>query len=110
VRPIVVAVAAAGRRSRPSTATAGALLVPVYEYRCAGCGEHVDRLLPHERSDDPGPCAACGGELARRFSRVAVRYEGWGFSRTDGMVPDRPGRGDFKAVRERAERISEGEA
>jgi putative FmdB family regulatory protein len=84
--------------------------VPVYEYRCAGCGAPTDRLLPHERASDPGPCPACGGILARRFSRVAVKLEGWGFSRTDGMVPDRPGRGDFKQVRERAERISEGDA
>jgi putative FmdB family regulatory protein len=85
-----------------------AQIVPVYEYRCAGCDELTDRLLPHERAGNPGPCGACGGALERRFSRVAVKLEGWGFSRTDGMVPDRPGRGDFKQVRERAERISEG--
>jgi putative FmdB family regulatory protein len=84
--------------------------LPVYEYRCATCAGTVDRLLPHTRADDPGPCPDCGdGPLERRFSRVAVKLEGWGFSRTDGMVPDRPGRGDFKQVRERAERISEGD-
>jgi putative FmdB family regulatory protein len=84
--------------------------VPVYEYRCVGCGEHTDRLLPHHRVDEPGPCPACDGRLQRRFSRIAVKLEGWGFSRTDGLVADRPGRGDFKQVRERAERISEGDA
>jgi putative FmdB family regulatory protein len=83
--------------------------MPVYEYRCGTC-EHVhDRVLPHEQADTPGPCPSCGREeLRRRFSRVAVKLEGWGFSRTDGMVPDRPGRGDFRSVRERAERIADG--
>lgn len=82
--------------------------MPVYEYACASCSERVERLLPHQRSDDPGPCPACDGTLERRFSRVAVKLQGWGFSATDGMVSDRPGRGSFKEVQERAERISDG--
>lgn len=85
--------------------------MPVYEYRCATCGDPTDRILPHSRVDDPGPCPACGGELERRFSRVAVKLEGWGFSKTDGFVPDRPGgRPDFHTVKERAERLADGEA
>lgn len=85
--------------------------MPVYEYLCAQCGTSTDRILPHARADDPGECPACGAEaLRRRFSRVGVRLEGWGFNATDGLVPDRPGRGDFRTVRERAERISEGDA
>lgn len=85
--------------------------MPVYEFACEGCEARVDLLLPHRRADDPGPCDTCGGVLDRRFSRIAVRLEGWGFSATDGMVGDRPGgRGNFKEVRERAERISEGGA
>lgn len=83
----------------------------MYEYICKHCGSSVDRLLPHEHADTPGPCPNCqGDELRRRFSRVAVRLEGWGFAATDGMVPDRPGRADFRTVRERAERLSEGDA
>jgi putative FmdB family regulatory protein len=82
--------------------------VPVYEYRCGDCGELTDRILRHEQADDPGPCPACDGTLARRFSRVAVRYEGWGFRSTDALVPDRPGgRNDWRAVRERAEKLSD---
>jgi len=84
--------------------------MPVYEYQCTACGQSVDRLLPHARAGDPGPCPACEGELQRRFSRVGVKLNAWGFSRTDGMVADRPGRGDFRTVSERAERISEGDA
>ncbi len=84
--------------------------MPVYEYICKQCGQATDRLLPHSRADTPGPCPACAEDaLARRFSRVAVRFDGWGFASTDGMLPDRPGRPDFATVRERAERISEGD-
>lgn len=82
--------------------------MPVYEYRCEDCGQGVDRLLPHERADDPGPCEACGGSLQRRFSRVAVKLEGWGFSRNDALVPDRPGgRNDWKQVKQKAEQLSD---
>ncbi|MEX1177341.1 MAG: FmdB family zinc ribbon protein [Nitriliruptor sp.] len=83
--------------------------MPIYEYACGRCSERTERLLPHERAGEPGPCPHCDGELARRFSRVAVKLEGWGFAANDAMIPDRPGRGDFKQVRERAERLSSGE-
>ncbi len=81
--------------------------MPVYEYRCEACGSEVEQLLPMARADTPGPCPDCDGALQRRFSRVAVKYTSWGFSRTDGLVPERPGRGDYREVAERAERISE---
>lgn len=82
--------------------------MPVYEYACASCGEHVERLLPHARVGEPGPCPACDGDLVRRFSRVGVKLQGWGFAATDGMVADRPGRSSFREVQERAERLSDG--
>lgn len=82
--------------------------MPLYEFRCEACGESTDRVLPHDRVDEPGPCPACGGALRRRWSRVAVKYEGWGFNATDRLVGDRPGgRNDFKTVRERAEKLSD---
>lgn len=82
--------------------------MPVYEYRCERCGTSVDRLLPHDRAHQPGPCEDCGGPLLRRWSRIGVKLEGWGFARTDGLVPERPGRGRFSEVRERAERLADG--
>lgn len=85
--------------------------MPVYEYSCKHCGRSLDRLLPHDRADDPGPCPGCGqNALRRHFSRVAVTYNGWGFAATDGLVPERPGRGDFRTVRDRAERIADSDA
>jgi putative FmdB family regulatory protein len=82
--------------------------VPVYEYACADCGARVERLLAHREVDTPGPCPSCGGGLERRFSRVGVKLQGWGFSATDAMVADRPGRGSFQEVQQRAERLSDG--
>jgi hypothetical protein len=42
------------------------------------------------------------------YGRVAVRFSGWGFARTDSLVsPDRP-RKDFKRLAEKAEEIAEG--
>ncbi len=82
--------------------------MPVYEYLCLACGQRLDRVLRHEVAAQPGPCGACGGALRRRFSRVAVRYQGWGFKATDRLVADRPGgRNDFRAVRERAEKLAD---
>lgn len=83
--------------------------MPVYEYRCQACGAGTDRLLAHEQADEPGPCPDCGGRLDRRFSRVGVRLDAWGFTQTDGWVPERPGRGDFDTVRRRAEQIADGD-
>jgi putative FmdB family regulatory protein len=84
--------------------------VPVYEFRCDTCGRSTDRLLSHSSAQRPDPCEGCGAPVTRRFSRIAVRLEGWGFARTDGLVPERRGRGSFREVRERAERIGDGGA
>lgn len=81
--------------------------MPVYEFACRECGAVEEHLLPLG-AGAPGPCVACGGELRRKFSRVAVKYGSWGFSSTDKLVSDDRGpRKDFKTLRERAERISD---
>jgi predicted nucleic acid-binding Zn ribbon protein len=57
----------------------------------------------------PGPCPECGGELRRAWSRVGVRFSGWGFSSTDALLPgNRPGK-DFKKLQEKAEEIVDSE-
>ncbi|HEX9767254.1 MAG TPA: zinc ribbon domain-containing protein [Nitriliruptorales bacterium] len=80
--------------------------MPVYEFACVDCGTRVDRLLPIDDADRPGPCPACDGTLERQFSRVAVRYDSWGFNATDSLVPDRPGRNELRTVRDKAEELS----
>jgi putative FmdB family regulatory protein len=81
--------------------------MPIYEFACTGCATRIDLLLAHADIDRPGPCPDCRASLRRRYSRVAARYTSWGFSRTDGLVPDRPGRADFRTIAERAERIAD---
>lgn len=78
--------------------------MPIYEYRCTDCeSEHEVILLGREEA--PDACPGCGGELKRRWGRVGVQLVGWGFSKTDSLVPDRPGRGDFKEVRDKASEL-----
>jgi putative FmdB family regulatory protein len=83
--------------------------LPVYEYACTACGQRVECLQPLGAAAPAEGCSACGGALRKCFSRVAVRYGSWGFSATDGLVTE-PGSKDFKALRERAERIADGGA
>ena len=81
--------------------------MPVYEYTCRRCGATEEHLLPLG-APAPDGCADCGGELRKRYSRVAVKYQTWGFGATDALAGgDRP-RKDFRALRERAERIADG--
>jgi len=56
----------------------------------------------------PGPCPVCGGELRKVFGRVAVTFGGWGFSKTDSLLPGDRRKKDFKALKSKAEEISEG--
>lgn len=55
----------------------------------------------------PGPCPECSGELRRVWGRVGVRLSGWGFSRTDSLLPGDRRRKDFKKLRKKAEEIAE---
>jgi putative FmdB family regulatory protein len=80
--------------------------VPLYEYRCRACGHRLEELQPMG-AEPPGACPSCGGGLRRVYGRVGVRLEGWGFSRTDGLLPEDRSRKDFKRLREKAEEIAD---
>lgn len=82
--------------------------MPVYEYRCTD-GHDTEALLPLDAAPPEDGCPVCGNPVRKRFSRVAVRFGGWGFNATDSLVRD-PGRTDFKQLRDRAERIADGGA
>jgi putative FmdB family regulatory protein len=81
--------------------------MPVFGYRCADCNARTDHIvLPGETH--PTACETCGGPLKRTWSgRLLVSLEGWGFSKTDGYLPDDRPRRDFKQLKERAERITD---
>jgi putative FmdB family regulatory protein len=82
--------------------------MPIYEYRCRDCGQSVEELQPMSATGPSGPCPDCGGELRRIYGRVGVVFSGWGFSKTDKLLPsDRP-RKDFKTLQRKAQEIAEG--
>jgi putative FmdB family regulatory protein len=56
--------------------------MPLFEYRCAGCGEEFEELV--RSADEPVPCPACGGEGAGRKLPL-VRRAGSGGSDATGV-------------------------
>lgn len=78
--------------------------MPVFEYKCTKCDARLEQVqLPGEAA--PTECGACGAPLKRVWSaRVQINLEGWGFSKTDSLIADTRGK-DFKALKERAQRI-----
>jgi putative FmdB family regulatory protein len=81
--------------------------MPVYEYRCKDCRAPAEEIQPMG-AGPPGPCKVCGGELRRVYGRVAVKFSGWGFGRTDSLLPEGRPRKDFKKLREKADEIADG--
>ncbi len=75
--------------------------MPIYEYRCASC-QVTHEVIVLSGESAPEACPACGGELARRWSRVAVRLEGWGFARNDALLPEGRRRKSFRQIRDKA--------
>lgn len=61
--------------------------MPIYEYRCNGCGRRVSVFQRSIQSSTTAACPRCGGrDLARLISRVAVmRSEE---SRLDDLASD----------------------
>lgn len=79
--------------------------MPIYLFRCKDCDVEHEELLALGETGDRS-CPECGGRATHRFARIAVKYEGWGFSATDSLVGDSHGK-DFKALRSKAEQISD---
>lgn len=80
--------------------------MPIYEYKCTACGAREEHILLWS-DEPPTACGSCGGALKRAYAgRVQVSFGGWGFSKTDGLIPDTRGK-DFKALKQRAERIAD---
>jgi putative FmdB family regulatory protein len=79
--------------------------MPLYLFRCTACAAEAELLLPLGETADR-PCEQCGAPATHRFARVAVKYNGWGFTATDKLVGNTRGK-DFTALREAAEKISD---
>ena len=57
--------------------------MPIYEYRCESCGEHLEKL--QKLSDAPLElCPSCGkSELKKLISAAGFRLKGSGWYETD---------------------------
>ncbi len=57
--------------------------MPIYEYQCQACGEHLDKL--QKMSDEPlSTCPKCDKEsLKRVISASGFRLKGTGWYETD---------------------------
>lgn len=56
--------------------------MPLYDYRCAKCG-NVTEVRHGFNDTHTEPCAACGGELSRVFNPAPIVFKGSGFYVTD---------------------------
>ena len=56
--------------------------MPIYEYQCAKCGEHLEAL--QQVSEPPlTTCPECSGELKKLLSAPAFQFKGSGWYVTD---------------------------
>jgi putative FmdB family regulatory protein len=56
--------------------------LPIYEYRCAKCGERFEKI---QKFDDPPlkTHEGCGGKVERLLNAPAIQFKGSGFYITD---------------------------
>lgn len=81
--------------------------MPVYVFSCPVCnGENELLLKLGDTAPRPCPTEGCPGTATQRFTRVAVKYEAFGFTKTDNLVADPTGK-SFRDLRQKAEEISE---
>jgi len=45
--------------------------MPIYEYRCSGCGFRFEQLRPLSQSQESPPCPRCGQPAKRQLSTFA---------------------------------------
>ncbi len=56
--------------------------MPIYEYACRSCGQHLE--IAQSFKDDPlTTCPACEGSLRKVYGSIGITFKGSGFYRTD---------------------------
>ena len=56
--------------------------MPIYEYQCQKCGEHIEKR--QSISEEPlRVCEKCGGELEKKISLSGFQFKGAGWYVTD---------------------------
>jgi putative FmdB family regulatory protein len=49
--------------------------MPIYEYRCAGCGTDFELTRSMSQSGDPAPCPSCGQPAKKLVSSFASKAD-----------------------------------
>ena len=49
--------------------------MPIYEYRCAACGNEFEMTRPISQSGDPAPCTKCGKPSQKLVSQFASKVD-----------------------------------
>lgn len=70
--------------------------MPIYEFKCRKCGEHVE-VFQKVNDKPPVKCKKCGGRLEKQISAPAIQFKGAGWYVTDYA-------GDGKKAAAKAER------
>ena len=66
--------------------------MPIYEYRCQGCGKRHE-LLQRHNDTPPAACPDCGGEMKKLVSSTSFVLKGTGWYKTD-YASSRPSQKD----------------
>jgi len=61
--------------------------VPLYDYRCAGCGREFEALVATAAKADLERCPGCGAEARRQLSLIAAPVRAGGDRGTPGGSP-----------------------
>ncbi|MCA1692493.1 MAG: FmdB family transcriptional regulator [Actinobacteria bacterium] len=56
--------------------------MPVYEYACKACGQHLE-VVQSFKDEALTTCPSCGGALRKVFGSIGISFKGSGFYRTD---------------------------
>lgn len=49
--------------------------MPIYEYRCASCGQDFEQTRPVAQSSDPAPCPTCQKPAQKLISSFASKVD-----------------------------------
>jgi putative FmdB family regulatory protein len=70
--------------------------LPLYDYECKKCGT-VEEIRHGFNDTVTHPCAACGGELARKFHAAPIVFKGSGYYVTDSRAKTAAASGESKS-------------
>ena len=62
--------------------------MPVYDYRCGGCGRQVE-VIHGIYEVGPRTCDACGGPMRKALTSPAIHFKGSGWAKKDAQATTR---------------------